>query len=254
MIKVACLPGGYAARFGVLGPLTVAAGDGSPVSLRGNRLRALLTELLVHANRSVPVGRLVEVLWGQAPPKSYVSNLHTYVSRLRDRLDDVPIELVGGGYRLTVDVQDVDLLVFRSEVHAGRQAARGGEYPSAAKHLRRALDQWRSVTLDALDQPHLELEAVRLEAERIMVVEEWIDAELASGQDTALLGELSALVRQYPLRERFAGQLMRALAQAGRRAEALDVYRRTRDTLVEHLGIEPGQHLRRLQDLVLSGH
>jgi DNA-binding SARP family transcriptional activator len=245
MIKVACL------RFGVLGPLTVATGDGAPVSLRGSRLPALLSELLFHANSAVSFGRLVEVLWGTERPKSYVSNLHTYVSRLRERLDGVPIELVAGGYRITVDADDLDLLVFRTEADAGREAARAGDFHLAAAHFRRALDQWRS---SDFDQPHLELEAVRLEAERIMLVEEWVDAELAAGRETVVIGELTAFVREYPLRERFAAQLMVALTRAGRRAEALGVYRRTRAELIDHLGIEPGPHLRRIQAEVLAGH
>jgi DNA-binding SARP family transcriptional activator len=244
MIKVACM------RFGVLGSLTVTTSDGTPVSLRGNRLPALLTELLFNANRAVSFGRLVEVLWGTEPPKSYVSNLHTYVSRLRERLDGVPIELVAGGYRISVDVEDLDLLVFRAETEAGREAMRAGDFALAAAHLHRALDQWRS---SDFDQPHLELEAVRLEAERIMVVEEWVDAELAAGRAAVVIGSLTAFVREYPLRERFAAQLMTALARSGRRAEALGVYQRTRAELIEQLGIEPGPHLRRIQANVLAG-
>jgi DNA-binding SARP family transcriptional activator len=240
MIKVACL------RFGVLGPLTVTSGDGSPLFLRGNRLPALLSELLFNANRPVPISRLVEVLWGVQPPKSYVSNLHTYVSRLRERLHGIPIELVAGGYRITVDVEDLDLLMFHAEVQAGRDAT---DPATAAAHYRRALDQWRSSDFNQL---HLELEEVRLEAERIMVVEEWADAELAAGRAAAVIGELAAFVRLYPLRERFAAQLMTALARCGRRAEALAVYQRTRCELIEQLGIEPGHQLRARQAGILA--
>jgi DNA-binding SARP family transcriptional activator len=214
-------------------------------------LPALLTELLFHANRPVPVRRLVEVLWGDTPPKSYASNLHTYVSRLRDR--GIPIDLVNGGYRITVDVADLDLLTFHAEVDAGRGAARDGDHALAARHFRQALEQWRSPDLCAMDQPHLELEAVRLETERITVVEEWVDAELAAGRATAVLGQLDVLVRQYPLRERFAAQLMRALADAGRRAEALAVYQRARAALVDQLGIEPGEQLRGVHESILNG-
>nr|CTQ89408.1 putative regulatory protein (AfsR-like protein) [Kibdelosporangium sp. MJ126-NF4] len=238
-------------RFGVLGPLTVSAGDGSQVLLRGSLLPALLTELLFHANHCVPTRRLVEVLWGDRPPKSYVSNLHTYISRLRDR--GIPIEQVGVGYRISVDVTDLDLLTFHAEVGAGRQAARAGDYPTAARHFRRALRQWRHPELCAMDQPHLELEAVRLETERITVTEECVDAELACGMAGELLGELDALVRQYPLRERFAAQFMRALAAVGRRAEALQVYQTTRRALVDQLGIEPGHQLRHVHDMILNG-
>ncbi|MEV4320151.1 AfsR/SARP family transcriptional regulator [Actinocrispum sp. NPDC049592] len=240
MFKVACL------RFGVLGPLAVTTGEGAPVSLRGNRLPALLSELLFNANRAVSIGRLVEVLWGDEPPKSYVSNLHTYISRLRERLDGVPIDLVPGGYRIGVDTEELDLLVFRAEAQAGRETA---DPATAAAHFRRALDQWRGTDFH---QPHLELEAVRLEAERIMVVEEWVDASLAAGHAAAVIGELEAFVRLYPLRERFAAQLMEALTRCGRRAEALAVYQRTRRELVDQLGIEPGPQLRALQARILG--
>jgi DNA-binding SARP family transcriptional activator len=238
-------------KFGVLGPLTVSSGDGAPVTLRGSRLPALLTELLFHANRWVPTSRLVEVLWGDTPPKSYLSNLHTYIHRLRGR--GVPIEQVGGGYRITVDVTDLDLLTFHAEVDAGRQAVRRGESETAARHFRRALEQWRSADMCAIDQPHLELEAARLETERVTVAEECIDAELACGMAGELLGELDTLVRQYPLRERFAAQYMRALAATGRRAEALEVYQRSRHALVDQLGIEPGRQLRQVHEMILNG-
>nr|WP_225953515.1 AfsR/SARP family transcriptional regulator [Kibdelosporangium phytohabitans] len=207
--------------------------------------------MLFHANRCVPTRRLVEVLWGDTPPKSYVSNLHTYVSRLRDR--GIPIEQAGGGYRISLDVTDLDLLTFHAEVDAGRHAARAGDYPRAARHLRRALEQWRSPEMCAMDQPHLELEAVRLETERITVIEECVDAELACGKAGELLGELDTLVRQYPLRERFAAQSMRALAAVGRRAEALQVYQATRRALVDQLGIEPGRQLRHVHEMILNG-
>jgi DNA-binding SARP family transcriptional activator len=243
MIKMATL------RFGVLGPLTVTTTDGAPVALRGNRLPALLSELLVNANQPVPITRLVEVLWGETPPKSYVSNLHTYISRLRERLDGIPIELVVGGYRVRVDTDDLDLLVFRDSAAAGRAAADAGSFALAAAHFRHALDQWRGTDFG---QPHLELEAVRLEAERIMVVEEWADAALAAGRPAAVIGELTANVLEYPLRERFTAQLMTALARTGRRAEALDIYQRTRHALVTQLGIEPGPHMRLIQSEVLA--
>ncbi|MCE7010789.1 AfsR/SARP family transcriptional regulator [Kibdelosporangium philippinense] len=238
-------------KFGVLGPLTISAADGSLMSLRGNRLPALLTELLFHANRWVTVSRLVDVLWGDTPPKSYVSNLHTYIHRLRCR--GIPIEQVDGGYRITVDVASLDLLTYQAESEAGREAARRGDYETAARCFRTALRQWRSANMCAIDQPHLELEAARLETERVTIVEECVDAELACGKASELLGELDMLVRQYPLRERFAAQYMRALAATGRRAEALRVYQRSRHALVEQLGIEPGRQLRQVHEMILNG-
>ena len=67
-------------------------------------------------------------------------------------------------------------------------------------------------------------------------LEQRFDAELALGRHAALLAELEALVWDHPLRERLRGQLMLALYRAGRQAEALEVYRRTRESLVDEFG------------------
>ena len=48
-------------------------------------------------------------------------------------------------------------------------------------------------------------------------IEERLAAELASGHDADLVGDLRGLVAQYPLREKLRGQLMIALYRTGRR-------------------------------------
>jgi DNA-binding SARP family transcriptional activator len=60
------------------------------------------------------------------------------------------------------------------------------------------------------------------------------------------------LVADYPLRERFAGQLMEVLHRAGRQSEALAVYRDLRAQLVNELGIEPDQSLARLHERIVA--
>ncbi|MFD1052564.1 winged helix-turn-helix domain-containing protein, partial [Kibdelosporangium lantanae] len=96
-------------KFAVLGPLAVT-GESGDLRLRGEHQRALLAMLVFHANRLVTTDLLVEALWPDLPPKSYASNLHTYVSRLRSRLPGVRIDHAGRGYRLHVNAEDVDLL------------------------------------------------------------------------------------------------------------------------------------------------
>ena len=85
-----------------------------------------------------------------------------------------------------------------------------------------------------------------------MALEERIEADLACGHHRALVGELEALVREHPLRECFRAQLMLALYRADRQADALQVYRETRDYLQVELGLEPSKRLQRLEQGILE--
>jgi hypothetical protein len=82
-----------------------------------------------------------------------------------------------------------------------------------------------------------------LEESRLGALEDRIDAELALGEHARLVGELSALVREHPLRERFVAQLMLAQYRSGRQADALETYREARGRLVGELALEPGREL-----------
>ena len=66
------------------------------------------------------------------------------------------------------------------------------------------------------------------------------------------MGELTALVRVNPLRERLRAQQMLALYRSGRQSEALDAYADARQTLVSELGLEPGPELQELQQAILT--
>ncbi|MCW6010200.1 winged helix-turn-helix domain-containing protein, partial [Micromonospora sp. CPCC 205371] len=239
-------------RFGVLGPLRVQDAEGAEVVLRSRHERTLLAVLLVRAGRVAPVERLVEALWPERVPASHASNLQTYVSRLRDRLSDVSIEHRDGGYLLRVGADQLDVLVFRREVAAARAALAAGDAPGAVDRFRRGLAQWRGRPF--ADLPALEGIARTWEAERLDALEDQVDAELAAGESLPdVLSRLHRLVAEHPLRERMHGQLMVALARAGRRAEALAAYQKARDVLVAELGVEPGSRLGDLHRAILRG-
>jgi DNA-binding SARP family transcriptional activator len=70
-----------------------------------------------------------------------------------------------------------------------------------------------------------------------------IAADLHFGRYDAATLLLERLVREHPLREPLYEQLMTALLAKGRRADALDVYRRARQTLRAELGLDPGPEL-----------
>lgn len=68
-----------------------------------------------------------------------------------------------------------------------------------------------------------------------------------------MIGDLAELAQANPYREPLHAKLMTALYGASRQAEALEVFRRARERLVDDLGIEPGPELRGLHETMLQG-
>ena len=73
--------------FVVLGEVEARV-DGRTLRLGGPKQLAMLAMLLLAANRPVSRDRLIEGLWGEAPPRSAVQTLDDYVSKLRRLLGD----------------------------------------------------------------------------------------------------------------------------------------------------------------------
>ncbi len=122
----------------------------------------------------------------------------------------------------------------------------------AARLLRDALELWRGTPFsDVAYADWAQVEIVRLEELRVRALELRVDADLALGKHAQLVGELEALVREHPLRERPRAALMRALYASGRQAEALEAYRDARTMLVDELGIEPSPELQELERAIL---
>ncbi|GAB2962402.1 BTAD domain-containing putative transcriptional regulator [Micromonospora polyrhachis] len=229
---------------------------GADVPIRSRHERTLLAILLFRVGQPVTADQLVATLWSERPPASYLSNLHTYLSRLRSRLPDVAIEQVNGAYRIQVEPDDLDLLIFQQELAAGRAALAEDDPAAAIVRFRRGLALWRGEPLADLSIDPLDPQFAQLSAERLGAIEDCVDAELTladSGDRSELLAELHGLVVEHPLRERLHGQLMVALCLAGRRANALAAYQSVRNVMITELGIEPGPELRRLHQAILRG-
>ncbi|WP_405810140.1 AAA family ATPase [Streptomyces sp. NBC_00210] len=157
------------------------------------------------------------------------------------------------GYKLSVDLNDIDLFRFQRQMDAGREELAAGEPEQAAQILRGALALWRGPVLADLVEAGInwpELSAAQNAQWDAM--EDYFDAELACGRHLAVLSELEAMVESMALRERSSGQLMLALYRSGRQADALSVYSRVRTALVEELGLEPGRELQLLQQAILA--
>lgn len=242
-------------EFRVLGRLEVWR-DGLCVDISAPKQRVLLATLLCHANEAVSRDRLIDTLWGECPPRSAGDNLRIYVYHLRRILgDESRIVRRVYGYALEVRPGELDADTFGEMSDRGLAARAAGDPAAASRSFGGALALWRGGTSFA-EVPRrgpIGAMADALDERREVVAGARMEAELSLGRSGELVGELRRLVAANPLREKPYAQLMLALYRGGRRAEALDVYRRARRVLVAELGLEPGPELRAMEAAVLNG-
>ena len=236
-------------EFRILGPLEVRDGD-ALLTPPGAGLRSLLTFLLLHANETVSTDRLLDALWPDGPPPSGAAALQVRVSQLRKAIGAAGRLVVTRppGYSIEVGRGELDVHRFEELV----EQADAAEPANAASLLREALSLWRGPPLaDVAYETFAQPAIARLEELRLAALERRIDADLELGRHADLVGELDALVKEHPLRERLRSQQMLALYRSGRQAEALASFQEARTTLVDELGIEPGPVLRQLELAIL---
>ena len=238
-------------QVGILGPFQLEDG-GRRITVGGARQRAVLADLVLHANEVVPSERIVVDLWGEDSSLSAANALQAAISRLRRVLPPGRLITAAPGYALRIFPVELDVKRFEQLISEGRDALGGGAPAAAARMFDQALSLWRGPPLaDFRYEPFAQAEIARLEELQLACLEERIEANLALGSVGALIPELQRLVSEYPLRERLRGQLMLALYRSGRQAEALEVYREFRIAQQVDLGLEPSPRLRELEAAIL---
>ncbi|MFD5465770.1 BTAD domain-containing putative transcriptional regulator [Kitasatospora sp. NPDC127059] len=238
-------------RFAVLGPVH-GWRDGGELTLGAPQQRSLLMSLLLRANHPVPVGQLIDDLWGEEPPARASAVIRTYVHRLRRVLGPAPLTSLGGGYLLTLDAGGLDTHRCEELIGEARELRLAGEHAVAATTLRSALDLWRGEPMSGLPGPYVERQRAEWAERRVAVLESCLEAEVELGPSGRTVAELTAAVAEHPLRERFAELLMLALYRTGRQADSLSVYRATDRRLRAQLGVAAGPGLREVQRRILA--
>ncbi|MEV6948657.1 BTAD domain-containing putative transcriptional regulator [Streptomyces sp. NPDC051172] len=241
----------------LLGPLEVYDPVGGPVRISPGRQQTILGALLLEANRVVSMERLIDIVWHDEPPHTARTQIQICVSQLRSGLERIglgeTILTKPPGYLMQVAEDQLDLSRFAAAVAAAEAAVARSEDTTASRLFGDALALWHGPALSGTASRVLQMAAAQLDEARLAAQESRIDIELRLGRHRGLVGELATLVDQHPLRERLRGQLMLALYRSGRQSEALEAYRVGRNTLVEELGLEPGDELRALESAILSG-
>ncbi|MFE9468633.1 BTAD domain-containing putative transcriptional regulator [Streptomyces virginiae] len=234
--------------FRVLGPVE-AHTDDREVDLGHARQRSVLAALAADVNHTVPFTELIARVWGQEAPQRARGTLHSYLSRLRQKIEDghTRISRRSSGYVLAAEESAVDLLRFRAAV----VEARKGPASRSAVCLAEALGLWRGEPFAGIDSPWFQDLRERVLAEGHTARQDLNAALLALGRHAEVLPELQDQAARYPYDEGLIEQLMLALHRCGRSADALGQYEATRAILAEELGIDPGPALRDLHHRIL---
>ncbi|MFB7668308.1 BTAD domain-containing putative transcriptional regulator [Kitasatospora sp. NPDC056138] len=239
----------------VLGPLR-AWRAGSELDTGSAQQRAVLAALALRSGRVVSVEELSQGIWGWNPPASSAVALRNHISRLRGALETEPraprlLVSVAGGYTLRLDEDALDAARAERLAAEAEHAARTGDRPEAARLLDQALALWAGVPLTGVPGEYAERQRERLAERRLALLETWLGLELELGRHARAVAELTALADEHPMREGLRALQMLALYRSGRQADALAAYDRTRRTLTEELGLDPGPELVRLHQRVL---
>ena len=247
-----------ALQFRILGPLELRDGTRS-VPLGGDRQRTLLAHLLLNLNHQQTPDQLIETVWPSGPPASANANLQTYVHRLRKLMPPLPegegLLTQGGQYTMALAPERLDATLFEQLTARAAVARRDGAPAAALRLLDEAEALWRGTPLQDLPTASAwDAELGRLIEARLTATEDRLALRIAEGRQLAAVdGELAELLGRHPYRERLWQQRLLAMDRAGRRAEALELYRRVRDRFVADLGIEPGADLRDTHLAILRG-
>lgn len=243
--------------FSVLGPVR-AWRDDAELDLGPPQQRALLAVLLINDGHPLSLREIVGVLWGADPPDTADNLVHRYVGALR-RLFEPGLTGRGasrvlvrgsGGYRLDVDPADVDVARFRRL----RRDAERSEPERAAELLLAALDLWRGpVAADIPADVRIRPAFTLVDGERLAAVKSAAEHAPAAGVEVAerVLAAVRTAAAEHRLDELLQARFMLVLAATGKQAEALDVFRATRELLAGDLGLDPGPELREAHERVL---
>ncbi|MET9254302.1 AfsR/SARP family transcriptional regulator [Streptomyces sp. NPDC003717] len=232
--------------------------------LSGTMQQLLLATLLASRGGLVTVDALILELWGDEPPAKVQNALQAQVSRIRRSLALIEPGLSGSrvvttssGYLFSVGRQEFDAQLFMDTVDGVRVAVGDGvSTDDSARHIRElrlALAYWRGPPFGGLPVgPMCQAAAARYGEAKNAALTLLFELELRAGSHARILPELAEAYAENPTNEKFCMLLMWALYRCGRQRDALDVYRKCRRTLVDHLGVEPTPDLRRYEKAILT--
>ncbi len=251
-------------RIELFGGLRAVLPGGSPPPACGGhvvtrfgtrRAATLLAYLACHPGRAHPRELLVELLWPEEDPEATRARFRQTLAGLRRALDlpGAPhsgVFLAGHGeIRLRSEAVETDV----GEFEAALRGAAGEPLAARATLLARAAELYRDDLLPGFYEEWVQPERQRLQDACLHALVELAEA-------LALLGDLPGAVERArravaidPLREETRVGLIRLLAAAGRRADALRQYRELDRLLKAELNLSPGTEAQALAREIEAG-
>ncbi|MFI0979479.1 BTAD domain-containing putative transcriptional regulator [Streptomyces sp. NPDC021093] len=242
----------------LLGPVVANRGD-HRIELGSPTQRTVFAVLAANENRVVSREELVRAVWGSDASETVMNSVYTYIARLRKCLEPgrarfaQPEVLVSDslGYMLSVPAERVDTRRFSTALSAAHRLRADNDTERAAAKLEEGLALWRGTPYAGTVGTFVASERIRLAETRLLAIEDHAELLLELNRPAHAIGELSALVHRYPLRERLRLLLMRCHVELGQHADAIGEYHALRTRLAEEQGLEPGESLRELYEKVL---
>lgn len=239
-------------QIGVLGPLTVLSGD-TPVEIRSPMQRELLGLLAIQPGQRVSRQEIIDVLWGDRPPKTCPSLVQGYARSLNRLLQPLqrrhrpPVRILTpahGVYSLELEAGHLDLVRFDDLVRSAQSAQDAGRLASAQELFGQALRCWRSSALaNAGSRLRQHPGVVALGQRRITAGLAFADLALEDGRYQSAAAQLSRLTTDESMHEGLHARLVLAMAGCGEQAAALRLFMTFRARLADELGVEPGREL-----------
>jgi DNA-binding SARP family transcriptional activator/DNA-binding XRE family transcriptional regulator len=253
---------GQGFRLAILGPLE-AWRDGRPLSLGTPARRAVLGLLAMDPGALVRRDTIIDMLWGEVPPRTAMGLVQAHVSRLRKILEppersaagdngersatgdsgDEMISSVRGAYRLRATTEQVDLLLFRDLAARAAVAQSRGDDANACMLYGEAARLWRGDPLADIDLLSGHPGIVLLRYQLASVLLRYAELACTLRQYRRVLPLLQALAAAEPLNESVHARLMIALVGTGQQAAAIRIYEDLRSRLDRELGLYPGEEL-----------
>ncbi|WP_435111591.1 BTAD domain-containing putative transcriptional regulator [Nocardiopsis synnemataformans] len=242
-------------RLCVLGSIHLSS-DGRHVTLTTGKERALLAALALTSPARLPLRELADRLWNGSPPEGYRGTLHTYVTRLRGKIEAVGLDRgilshTAEGYLLRLPAQALDWERFRSLRSRARALHQAGRSAEARAALEEALALWKGPPLPGVGGRWVEQLRVAMERSHQDALALWASLAIAEGDHAEAVEVLGSALVAYPVNEPLHGHLLHGLHALGRTADALAAYQRLRERLSEELGVDPSPALRRRFELLL---